>query len=313
MRIAGSYSIANQFARITGPQVSSQQDIYEFCKEFVTPITFYDNCQTVEATVNNTGVFVMRFYRFLLVFILATLSFAILAPASAQDDTADTATDCRPSPPDGWVGYSVQRGDTLSEIAARTGSTVSELQRINCIHNARQIRVGQRLFVPHEPTPPENPFLRRCLNAGFTTQECRRIYNALHGENDHTFAERCLNAGYTTEQCRRIWNALHDDDHNLPERCRAAGLTIEECRRIVNDNAGDDVAARCRAAGLTPEECRRLYNDQTDQVTDRPERDQEQNRDRDRDQNSDQEPQQDRNRDRDQERDGTQNSTDQRR
>ena len=56
----------------------------------------------------------MRFYRILLVLILGTLSFAILAPASAQDDTADTATDCRPTQPEGWVGYSVQRGDTLT-------------------------------------------------------------------------------------------------------------------------------------------------------------------------------------------------------
>ena len=246
----------------------------------------------------------MRFYRLLLVLILATVAFAIIAPASAQEDTTDTATDCRPSPPDGWFRYTVQRGDTLSEIAARTGSTVSELQRVNCIRNARHIRVGQSLFVPHEPEPPHDPFLRRCLNAGFTTQECRRIYNALHGENDHPFAERCLNAGFTAEQCRRIWNALHEDDNNLPERCRAAGLTFEECRRLVNDHAGDDVAARCRAAGLTPQECRRLLNDQTDQETDRPEPD----RDRIRDQDRDNEPE-----DRDPSRNEARNNTGQRR
>ena len=250
----------------------------------------------------------MRFYRILFVLILGTLSFAMLAPASAQDSATNAVRDCTPSQPDGWVVYVVQRGDTLSEIAARTGSTIPELQRANCIRNPRHIVPGQRLFVPHEPTPPHNPFLRRCLNAGFSTQECRRIWNSLYGENDHTFAERCLNAGYTPEQCRRIWNALHEDDHNLPERCRAAGLTIEECRRLVNDHAGDDIAARCRAAGLTSEECRRLLNDQTDQVIDRPEGDgaQDRNRDQNRDQNSDQKPQ-------DRKRDGTRNTTDQRR
>ena len=222
-----------------------------------------------------------------------------------------SATVC-PNPPDGWVGYSVQRGDTLSDIAARSGSTVSELQRVNCLRNPRHIVPGQRLFVPRDPAPPQNPFLRRCLNAGFNTQECRRIWNSLHGEDDHTFAERCLNAGFTAEQCRRIWNALQDDEgDNLPERCRAAGLTIEECRRLVNDHAGDDMAARCRAAGLTPEECRRLLNDQTDQETDRPQRDQV------RDQNRDDRPDNDRpDNDRDQSGDDTasaSNTRDQRR
>lgn len=82
--------------------------------------------------------------------------------------------------------------------------------------------------------PAPDSFLRRCENAGFTAQECRRIYEDLYGEEidfaERGFAERCLNAGYTRQQCRRIYNALYSDDA-LAERCRAAGLTVEECRR----------------------------------------------------------------------------------
>lgn len=44
--------------------------------------------------------------------------------------------------------YTVQRGDTLSEIAARFGTTVSELVRLNNIADRDRIYVGQVLVLP---------------------------------------------------------------------------------------------------------------------------------------------------------------------
>lgn len=201
----------------------------------------------------------MRFYRFTLILILGIVALAQLSAVSAQGDVVPVEPSCTPTQPTGWVEYSVQTGDTLSDIAANTGSTVEALARANCIANVRRIVPGQRLFVPRHPDPTHH-FLRRCLNAGYTEQECRRLYNALYGSDQEHFLRRCLNAGYTEQQCRRIYNALFGDDSTLAERCRTAGLTTEECRRLYNANSEPDIAERCRAAGLTSEECRRLYN-----------------------------------------------------
>ncbi|WP_374593161.1 N-acetylmuramidase domain-containing protein [Aquabacterium sp.] len=43
--------------------------------------------------------------------------------------------------------YCVQRGDTLSKIATRSGRSVAELKRFNSIRNANQLEVGQTLFL----------------------------------------------------------------------------------------------------------------------------------------------------------------------
>ncbi|HJR82192.1 MAG TPA: LysM peptidoglycan-binding domain-containing protein [Anaerolineales bacterium] len=56
-------------------------------------------------------------------------------------------------PPAGWVRtYTVQRGDTLFRIALSYGTTVSQLQRANCMGSSTIIYAGQRLWVPNVPT-----------------------------------------------------------------------------------------------------------------------------------------------------------------
>jgi murein DD-endopeptidase MepM/ murein hydrolase activator NlpD len=52
--------------------------------------------------------------------------------------------------PDGGVittTYTVRRGDTLSGIAAVTGTSVEELQRLNNLRNANSLQAGQDLFI----------------------------------------------------------------------------------------------------------------------------------------------------------------------
>ena len=50
--------------------------------------------------------------------------------------------------PAGAAGYTVQRGDTLSVIAKRTGVTVHALVKANRLRDANHIRVGQVLELP---------------------------------------------------------------------------------------------------------------------------------------------------------------------
>jgi LysM repeat protein len=44
--------------------------------------------------------------------------------------------------------YTVRSGDTVSQIAARTGTTVAAIARANALADAARIRIGQRLVIP---------------------------------------------------------------------------------------------------------------------------------------------------------------------
>ncbi len=55
-------------------------------------------------------------------------------------------------PPQGWVTYTVQPGDTLYHISVAYGVTVRQLQNANCLGNSTLILTGQLLYVPPGPT-----------------------------------------------------------------------------------------------------------------------------------------------------------------
>jgi len=55
--------------------------------------------------------------------------------------------------PSGWVAYTIRRGDTLSSIAVRVGTTVSALKQGNCL-SSDKILAGAALWVPRLPAPP---------------------------------------------------------------------------------------------------------------------------------------------------------------
>lgn len=51
--------------------------------------------------------------------------------------------------------YTVRKGDTLSKLASRFGTTVHALAHANGIHNPNRIYVGQKLCIPkHGHVPP---------------------------------------------------------------------------------------------------------------------------------------------------------------
>lgn len=69
-------------------------------------------------------------------------------PAPATNNTPVTL-DCQLRPD--WFTYTVVQGDTLSEIARLTGSTVNMLVEGNCLTNPNSITPGQQLLVPRPP------------------------------------------------------------------------------------------------------------------------------------------------------------------
>ena len=162
-------------------------------------------------------------------------------------DDGDLPANCIPTRPAGWVTYVIQANDTLSGIAARTGSRVQELVRVNCITNRRLIATGAEIFVPL-PIDEGNP-TERCRLAGIEPERCRVL---LFGDDD-SIAERCRLADIEPERCR----ALFGEDNTVAERCRLAGLEPERCRALVFVN-DDDLGERCRLNQIEPERCRAL-------------------------------------------------------
>ncbi|MGB7340541.1 MAG: LysM peptidoglycan-binding domain-containing protein, partial [Phototrophicaceae bacterium] len=77
-------------------------------------------------------------------------------PALAQIPTQNEEASCVVSQTNLPV-YIVQRGDTLSNIASRANSTVSQLASLNCLNNTSYILVGQRLIVPNAISTSSTP------------------------------------------------------------------------------------------------------------------------------------------------------------
>jgi LysM repeat protein len=84
-------------------------------------------------------------------------------PTETRRPLASSAQNC--NPPATWREYTVKRRDTLKELAARFGTSVSRLKRGNCLRS-NTIRAGTVLWVPSaqptsvpqtEPTPLPNP------------------------------------------------------------------------------------------------------------------------------------------------------------
>jgi len=62
-----------------------------------------------------------------------------------------------PSPPVGWVLYTVQNGDTLFSLGSGFGLTVVELQTANCMGSSTLIQAGEVIWVPFLPTTTFTP------------------------------------------------------------------------------------------------------------------------------------------------------------
>ena len=82
------------------------------------------------------------------------------APDARPDSTSANPDELRSAVVGGAVTatYTVQRGDTLGSIAAATGASVAELQRMNGMGRSTALQVGQSLNIPRGAQP--SPFVR---------------------------------------------------------------------------------------------------------------------------------------------------------
>ena len=67
-----------------------------------------------------------------------------------------TEVSCIPSPPFGWVRYTIQANDSLSAISQATNTTVERLQEVNCLETIL-LSIGQTIWVPSLSVPTETP------------------------------------------------------------------------------------------------------------------------------------------------------------
>jgi LysM repeat protein len=86
---------------------------------------------------------------------LAPLSSSTTDITNNTPQSSVTLTVCNPRTE--WDVYVIQRGDNLSNIATRVGSTVEELIAANCLENPNRIRSGQEIYVPTLPNPTNTP------------------------------------------------------------------------------------------------------------------------------------------------------------
>jgi murein DD-endopeptidase MepM/ murein hydrolase activator NlpD len=100
---------------------------------FIEPVAFFDALSKLEAikgTAKNE-----------------TPADAPTAPAPIHGKASQRTAPVPPKPAVTSGTYTVVRGDNLTRIASRNGTTVAELVRINEIKNANQINVGQVLKI----------------------------------------------------------------------------------------------------------------------------------------------------------------------
>lgn len=91
-----------------------------------------------------------------------------------------------PLPPPALTVHVVQRGESLTVIAASYGLTVEDLARYNGITNPASLQVGQRLLVPLTTPAAEDPLLVHVVQPGETLESIAALYNL----SAQTLAER---------------------------------------------------------------------------------------------------------------------------
>lgn len=143
------------------------------------------------------------------------------------------------------VSYVVQRGDSLSVIARRFDTTVSELASLNQLRNRHTIRVGQELLLPHDADAANQTLLA-------ANQEARPSDGSYTIRSGDTLSLIARRFG-TTESALMALNGMDNPDRIYPgESLRIpAGeepSSGETARSVAGTPAPDDAAVAAAAA-----------------------------------------------------------------
>jgi LysM repeat protein len=104
-----------------------------------------------------------------------TLQPTIAASSTNRPVSTAIVPACVPSHPE-WPSYTIRAGDTLGNIASRSGTTVDTLVSTNCIANPNIITVGTTLRVPRLPvTPTPTTAAIPVIDIGSPANVCRVV------------------------------------------------------------------------------------------------------------------------------------------
>ena len=87
-------------------------------------------------------------------------------PTATFTPTFTPVPACVPSPPFGWLQYTVRASDTMFNLANRTGVSIPTIKQINCWYSDT-VYVGQQLWLPFIPptiTPSATPAIDPVLS-----------------------------------------------------------------------------------------------------------------------------------------------------
>lgn len=73
---------------------------------------------------------------------------AVPTPETTPDPTT-TEEACVVTPPAGWVQYTIQEGDSLSNLAAERGESVEFVLEVNCLGPGTVLSIGQAIWLPN--------------------------------------------------------------------------------------------------------------------------------------------------------------------
>jgi hypothetical protein len=75
-----------------------------------------------------------------------------IAPTATTDGLTAHPSPCTPSQPAGWLIYTIQTGDTLSELIAGSGVSLEAVLRANCLDVAYPPGTGTAIYLPPSVT-----------------------------------------------------------------------------------------------------------------------------------------------------------------
>lgn len=103
----------------------------------ITPTASLTDTQTASATVTDTPS------------ATATPENSPTIAPSRDANAGEHQIACVVSIPAGWIGYTIQPGDTLFDLAIRSGGSLEGITRANCIEDPALVAVGQTIYFPN--------------------------------------------------------------------------------------------------------------------------------------------------------------------